>query len=71
MRKIFWEFHKILEKNDAKGIKVEAINADEALIALARQGYVVASNDQEVKRTIKKLNGKVIFLRQKKLIEMG
>ncbi|MBI5884927.1 hypothetical protein HZB89_02400 [archaeon] len=47
-------------------IKVAAENADDALLALAEKGFIVASNDRELKKRIKAVNGKMIVLRGKK-----
>ncbi len=42
--------------------------ADEALKDLGRKGFIVATADKELKKSIKKNNGKVLFIRQKKYV---
>jgi rRNA-processing protein FCF1 len=61
---------QVMEKEKFKEEKINAINADESLIELSKKGYFIATNDKELKEKIKKENGKIIFLRQKKLIEI-
>ncbi|MBI2530295.1 MAG: hypothetical protein HYW05_04095 [Candidatus Diapherotrites archaeon] len=53
-----------IEKNDARIREVNAKNADEALIALAREGTAVATNDSALKKEVKKLNAGIIFTRK-------
>jgi rRNA-processing protein FCF1 len=61
---------QVIEKEKFKETKINAKNADESLIKLSKKGYLIATNDKELKEKIKKENGKIIFLRQKKLIEI-
>lgn len=44
---------------------------DEALIGLARKGYIVATNDKLLKEKIRRMEKPVIFLRQKKFLAMA
>lgn len=44
--------------------------ADEKLIELAKEGYIVATNDTELVKRIKDLGGKIAQIRQKKYIEL-
>ncbi len=62
---------RLLEKNRAKVIAVEAGNADESLVEAARQGKIVATNDAELRKKIKSLGGRIIYLRKKKIVKMG
>ena len=62
---------QIMEKEKFKEIKIKGKNADETLIELSKKGYLIATNDKELKQKIIKLNGKVLFLRQKKIIEIS
>jgi rRNA-processing protein FCF1 len=61
---------KVMEKEGVREMKTVAGNADEALIELSKKGFFVASNDRELRKKIKMLGGKNIYLRQKKLIEI-
>jgi rRNA-processing protein FCF1 len=47
---------------------VLAANADKALVKLAEKGAIVATNDRELKKEVKKVNGSIMFLRQKRFI---
>ena len=51
--------------------KVVARNADAALLKLAKNGTLVATNDRELKRKINAASEKVAYLRQKSYIEIG
>jgi rRNA-processing protein FCF1 len=51
--------------------KISARNADAALLKMAKSGYLVATNDRELKRRINLASEKVAYLRQKKYIEIG
>ncbi len=62
---------EVMKKEKFKEIKIEGKNADEVLIELSEKGYLIATNDKELKEKIKKKNGKVLFLRQKKIIEIS
>ena len=44
-------------------------NADDDLLKLAEEGFYVASNDKILRKRIKSIGGRIIYLRQKKLIE--
>ncbi len=58
----------------AKNIKILTIDSekyvDDCLIDLTKKGYTIATQDKELKNRIKTLNKKVIFLRQKKYLEL-
>ncbi len=57
-----------LEANQAQEVPVAAENADAALERLWKEGCFVATNDKALKA---RLTERVIFIRQKKLIEMA
>ncbi len=59
-----------IEKNEVKEIGTVAGNADSALLELSKQGFYVASNDRVLRKKIKMLGGKNIYLRKKKLIKI-
>lgn len=58
-----------IKKNNVKHVRVNAKNADLALAKLSTRA-IIASNDRELKKTVIKKNGHIIFLRQKKFIEV-
>ncbi|MCX6798779.1 MAG: hypothetical protein NTW59_01630 [Candidatus Diapherotrites archaeon] len=61
-----------LEKNNVKKISFAAAGAaDEALMGLARQGWVVATNDSALRKKIKGFGGAIIYIRQRKFIVGG
>lgn len=43
--------------------------ADKDLLNLADEGYIIATNDKELKMKLRELNKKFLYLRQKKFIE--
>ena len=58
-----------LKKNNVLVKTVRARNADEALQKLSKEA-VIATNDKELRKKIKQLNGMTIFLKKKKLLRM-
>lgn len=60
-----------MRKNKVGEVEVSARNADSALAKIAQDGAVVATNDRNLKKRIKALGGTVIYLRQKKFIEVN
>jgi len=59
-----------MEKNGVEIINIAAKNADEALKKMALEA-IIATNDKELKESVKEMNGKVLFLRQRKLLELS
>ncbi|VVC00549.1 Uncharacterised protein [uncultured archaeon] len=59
---------ELMAKNGAKTGKIDARGADEALKKLAVKGAIVATNDKELKDSVRELNGKVLCLRQSKFL---
>ncbi len=60
-----------LRKNDVKTAEVDAKNADGALLALAKEGAIIATNDKALKKEVKKLNAGVIFTRKRRFLEFS
>jgi rRNA-processing protein FCF1 len=63
-----------LEFVATKGLKIlepKDKSADSSLLAYAKEGYAVATQDGELKASIRKSGGKVVLIRQKKYIEWG
>lgn len=55
----------------AKGLKIlkpKERNTDSSLVEYAKKGYAIATHDKELKKRIKKVKGKVIFIRQKRYL---
>ncbi|MCR4369315.1 MAG: hypothetical protein NUV67_05415 [archaeon] len=61
---------ELMEKNNAQIVENSAKNADLALLELAKVA-AVATNDKELKASVKELNGKVLHLRQGKFLELN
>src|SRR3989344_4679769 len=61
---------QLIDKNNVKAISVDADNADKALLELSKNA-IVATNDKELKDSVKQINGQVLFLRQKKFLELN
>ena len=60
-----------MAKNGCKTVKIRALNADDALKKLSEEKTIIATNDKELKKRVKELNGQVLFLRQKKFLELS
>ena len=60
-----------IKANNAHILEVNAKNADEALIALAREGAAIATNDKGLKKEVKKLNAGIIFTRKRRFLEFS
>ncbi|MFH1697266.1 MAG: PIN domain-containing protein [Candidatus Diapherotrites archaeon] len=74
MRKATAVAEKIIEVNKERG-DVEVIDcrgktADRGLIELAGRGFVVATNDKELRRKVKEKDGKVLLIRKKSILEL-
>lgn len=61
---------ELLEKNRVKVEKIDAKNADEALKKLAQQ-FIISTNDKELISFVKKQGGKVLYLKQRKFLELN
>lgn len=62
---------RIAEKVLSKGfkvLKVEAGDADKALLKLSREGFVIATNDRALRKEIKSNSGKCLIMRKKKYL---
>ncbi len=58
---------KLIER-ECRIIKGENIPADEKMKKLAEQGFIIGTNDKELRKQIKKKGFKTAFVRQKKII---
>jgi rRNA-processing protein FCF1 len=61
---------KLKKLYNTKTLNTKSKNADESLIEAAVKGFIIATNDKQLRKKIKELNGKVLFVRQKKFLEI-
>ena len=61
---------KWVKENKIKILKLKG-KADEDLVSLAKKGFIVATNDRALRKKIKMLRGKTIYLRSRKKIAIG
>ena len=61
---------EVMEKNFVKIVDAKAKEADLALLELSQQGFYIASNDKELRKKIKTVRGKNIYLKRKRFIEI-
>jgi len=59
-----------IENNNVEIIEIEARDADEALKKMASEA-IIATNDKELKDSVREMNGRILYLRQKKFLEMA
>lgn len=59
---------EIIGKKKIRKIKTTEGNADDILVELAKKGMIVLTQDKELKERIKGVRGKVLTIRQKKLV---
>ncbi|MCD6434332.1 MAG: hypothetical protein J7L14_01845 [Candidatus Diapherotrites archaeon] len=60
---------EVMDKYGVETVKVEAQNADSALLKLAER-CIIATADKELRKEIKKIRGQVIYLKGKKILEI-
>jgi len=62
---------KLIESKQIKVVQSLKKEVDQDLIALAKkEGFIVATNDKDLKEKLKKENVRVVCLRNKKMIEV-
>ena len=59
-----------IKKHKVEKMQIDAVNADDALEEMAKQGFYIASNDAVLRKRIKGFGGKVIYLRQSRFLEI-
>ena len=59
----------LMKKNCVETKEVDAEDADSALLKMADSAYI-ASNDRELRKRIKRVGGKIVYLRKKKILEI-
>jgi rRNA-processing protein FCF1 len=57
-----------IAKKNIKVLEAEERDVDKSLISYSNQGYAIATHDSALKNKLKKLNAKVMFIRQKKYV---
>ncbi|MDO8428441.1 MAG: hypothetical protein Q7S92_04480 [Candidatus Diapherotrites archaeon] len=61
-----------LNQKKFKVLKAQkADNADKALLELAKQGFIIATNDKVLRKSIKNVNGKSIYIRKRKVLDFS
>lgn len=60
-----------IERYGVKIVDVDASNADSAIAKMAMEGCFACSNDAVLRKRIKGFAGKVIYLRQRRFLEIG
>ena len=61
---------QVLKNNNVKVIDSMKENVDEELVELSKD-YVIATNDKELRRKVKEVGGKTIFVRSLTYIDVG
>ena len=61
---------RLIRLNHAKILKAREKNADKALQKLSQKGVIIATNDRELRKNIQAKSGRIIFIKQKKFIEV-
>jgi hypothetical protein len=61
----------LIDKKNVKIISTDEKKVDNAIIGLADENTIVATNDKVLRKKIKDKNVKVLYLRSKKHLEMG
>ena len=62
---------ELIEKKNVKVINTDEKKVDNAIVELADENTIVATNDKALRKKIKNKNLKVLYLRSKKRLEMG
>jgi rRNA-processing protein FCF1 len=62
---------RLIEHEKLKILKTSERDADEAILKLAGKPVMVATDDREMRKLLKRLGVKTIYLRGKKRLEMG
>ncbi|MBI2543136.1 MAG: PIN domain-containing protein [Candidatus Aenigmarchaeota archaeon] len=61
---------KVIEQNNIKILKFQG-SADMLLVQLAKEGMTIATNDTKLRKEIKSLGKKTIYLKAKKYVAIG
>ena len=60
---------ELISRKGVKTVHMAAKDADDALLKLAEES-IIATNDRELRDSVIKIGGKVLFLRQRKFLEL-
>lgn len=60
-----------MKKNNVVTSKIEAKDADTALVKMGKKGTIIATNDHKLKKKIKKFGGRILYIRQRSYVELG
>ena len=58
----------MLSMKKVRKLATSVASADRALVDKAEKGYVIATQDRELKERVKRAGGKVLYIRQKKYV---
>lgn len=61
----------IISRKGIRKIKTGSGQVDDLLVGLAEKGKIILTQDQELKRKVKKVGGAVLTIRQKKKVVRG
>jgi len=59
---------EFINKNNIMVLESKTKNADKALVAYAREGYAIATQDKGLKDKVKRSGGRVFFIRQQSYV---
>jgi rRNA-processing protein FCF1 len=59
---------EFVAKSNIKILKADEKDVDKSLISYSKQGYAIATHDIKLKNKLKRLNSKIMFIRQKKYV---
>jgi rRNA-processing protein FCF1 len=59
---------EFIEKNEIMVLESKTKNADKALVAYAREGYAIATQDKGLKDKVKRGGGRVFYIRQQSYV---
>ena len=58
----------LIDNKDLKTLRTNEKKADKSLILYSKKGYVIATQDKELREQVKKAGGKSIYIRQRKYV---
>jgi rRNA-processing protein FCF1 len=59
---------EFVAKNNVKLLESNERNVDTSLVSYSKQDYVIATHDRALKNKLKKINAKIMFIRQRKYL---
>lgn len=61
---------KLIKQYNAKIVKTKNCEADKSLIELGKKGFIIASNDKEIRKQLKEFGVKIFYLKANKVSEL-